>query len=91
MKLCLERVLPRCDERPVTFSLPSFPAVGNGEANEPFSQQKVSRATNAVTAALACGWITPGEMATITEVYETFVQRPALPGRRPPAAICCRS
>src|SRR5262249_29119287 len=74
MKLCLERVLPRCDERPVTFCLPSFRAVGNSEANEPVSRQKVSRAMNAVTAALACGWVTPGEMATIGEVYETFVR-----------------
>ena len=31
MKLRLERVLPRCHERPVTFSLPSLAAVGNGE------------------------------------------------------------
>ena len=30
MKLCLERVLPRCHERPVTFSLPSFAAISNG-------------------------------------------------------------
>ena len=29
MKLCLERVLPRCHERPVTFSLPSLAARRN--------------------------------------------------------------
>jgi hypothetical protein len=73
MKLCLERVLPRCDERPVTFSLPSLAALGNGKIDEP-SPQNVSRAMNAVTAALACGWITPSEMATIGQVYETFVR-----------------
>jgi hypothetical protein len=38
MKLCLERVLPRCHERPVTFSLPSLAAVGNGEIDEPSPQ-----------------------------------------------------
>src|SRR6516225_6064046 len=73
MKLCLERVLPRCQERPVTFSPPSLAAVGNGEIDEP-SPQNVSRAMNAVTTALACGEITPGEAATIAAVYETFVR-----------------
>ena len=73
MKLCLERVLPRCHERPVTFSLPSPAAAGNGEIDEP-SPQNVSRAMNAVTTALACGEITPGEAATIAGVYETFVR-----------------
>ncbi len=60
MRLCIERVLPRCYERPVTFSLPSLAAVGNGEIDEP-SPQNASRAMNAVTTALACGEITPGE------------------------------
>ena len=73
MKLCLERVLPRCHERPVRFSLPSLAAIGNGEIDEP-SPQNVSRAMNAVTTALACGEITPGEVATIAGVYETFVR-----------------
>jgi hypothetical protein len=73
MKLCLERVLPRCQERPVTFSLPSLAAVGNGEIDEP-SPQNVSRAMIALTTALACGEIAPGEAATIAGVYETFVR-----------------
>ncbi len=73
MKLCLERVLPRRHERPVTFSLPSLAAIGNGEIDEP-SPQNVSRAMNAVTTALACGEITPGEAATIAGVYETFAR-----------------
>jgi hypothetical protein len=73
MKLCLERVLPRCDERPVTFALPPLAAVGSGEIAEP-SPQKLSRAMNAVTTALACGEITPGEAATIAGVYETFAR-----------------
>ena len=59
MTLCLERVLPRCRERPVTFSLPSLAGGGNGEIDEP-SPQHVSRAMNAVTTALACGEIRPG-------------------------------
>jgi hypothetical protein len=29
---------------------------------------------NAVTTALACGEVTPGEAATIAEVYETFMR-----------------
>ena len=73
MKLCLERVLPRCHERPVTVSLPALAAIGSGDIDEP-SPQNVSRAMNAVTTALACGEITPGEAATIAAVYETFVR-----------------
>jgi hypothetical protein len=73
MKPCLERVLPRCHERPVTFSLSSLAAVGNGDIDEPLSQN-VSRAMNAVTTALACGEITRGEAATIAGVYATFVR-----------------
>jgi hypothetical protein len=73
MKLCLERVLPRCQERPVTCRLPSLAAVGNGEIDEP-SPQNVSRAMNAVTTGLACGEITPGEAATIAGVCETFAR-----------------
>jgi hypothetical protein len=73
MKLCLERVLPPRRERPVTFSLPSLAAVGKGDIDEP-SPQNVSRAMNAVTTALACGEITPGEAATIAGVYEAFVR-----------------
>jgi hypothetical protein len=42
MKQCLERLLPRCHERSVTFSLPSLAAIGNGEIDEP-SPQNVSR------------------------------------------------
>jgi hypothetical protein len=79
MKLCLERVLPRCHERPVIFSLPSLAAIGNGEIDEP-SLQNVSRAMNAVTTALACGEITPGEAATIAGVYETFVRTAGIAG-----------
>jgi hypothetical protein len=90
MKLCLERVLPPCHERPVSFSLPSLAAIGNGEIDEP-SPQNVSRAMNAVTTALACGEITPGEAATIAGVYETFCEQPALPRRRSPRAACCGS
>jgi hypothetical protein len=71
MRLCLERVLPRCPERPVTFPLPSLAAIANGEIDEP-PPQNMSRATNAVTTALACGEITPGEAAKIARVYETF-------------------
>jgi hypothetical protein len=73
MKVSPERVLQRCHERPVTFSLPSLAAVGNGEIDEP-SPQNASRAMNAITTALACGEITAGAAATIAGVYETFVR-----------------
>jgi hypothetical protein len=72
-RLCLERALPRCHERPITFSLPLLAAGGNGETDKP-SPQNLSRAMNAVTTALAHGAITPGEAATIAGVYQTFVR-----------------
>src|SRR6516165_3215997 len=90
MKLCLERVLPRCHERPVIFSLPSLAAIGNGEIDEP-SLQNVARAMNAVTTALACGEITPGEAATIARSTRPLCEPPPLPGRRSPRATCCGS
>jgi hypothetical protein len=90
VKPCLGRVLPRCHERPVTFSLPSPAAIGNGEIDEP-PPQNVFLAMNAVTTALACGEITPGEAATIAGVYETFVRTAAFPRRRSPRAACCGS
>jgi hypothetical protein len=71
MKLCLERVLPACHERPVTFSLPALAAIGNGQIGEP-SPPNVARAMSAVTRTLACGAITPGEAATIA--YKTFAR-----------------
>jgi hypothetical protein len=62
-----------CHARPVACSLPSLAAVGNGEIDAP-APQNVSRAMNAVTTALACGQITPGEAAAIAGVYETLVR-----------------
>jgi hypothetical protein len=35
MKFGLERVLPRCQERPGTFPLPSLAVVSHGEIDEP--------------------------------------------------------
>ena len=74
-------MLSRSHDRPVTFSLPPLPAVGNGEIDEP-SLQNVARAMNAVTTALACGEITPGEAATIAGVYENFVRTAGIAGEK---------
>jgi Family of unknown function (DUF5681) len=73
MNLCLERLLPRCRERPVRLRLPRIATAGNGEIGG-MSPQDVLRAMNAVTGALAMGEITPGEAARIAGVYETFVR-----------------
>jgi hypothetical protein len=66
-------LLPRFQQRSVTFSLPSLAAAGNREIDEP-SPQNVSRAMNAVKTALAGGEITPGEAGRIAGVYKTFVR-----------------
>jgi hypothetical protein len=90
MKLCLERVLPRCQERPVTFSLPSLAAIGNGEIDEP-SPQNVSRAMNAVTTGWRAGRLRRARRQRSPGSTRPSCERPALPRRRSPAAICCRS
>ena len=73
MRLCMERVLPPCRERTVKFSLPSIDGALTGETCGP-SAHDVSRAMNAVTAALARGEITPGEAERIAGVVDTFVR-----------------
>jgi hypothetical protein len=78
MKLCLERLLPRCRELPLRLHLPLIATAANGEIGE-MSLQDVARAMNAVTAALARGEITPGEAARIAGVYETFVRTGGAP------------
>jgi Family of unknown function (DUF5681) len=73
MRLCMERVLPPCRERTIKFSLPPIEGALTGERSGP-STHEVSLAMNAVTSALACGEITPGEAETIAGVVDTFVR-----------------
>jgi hypothetical protein len=63
MRLCLERILPPCRERTVTFALPSIESAAD-----------IAPAMKAVTSALAQGEITPGEAVTIAAVVDTFVR-----------------
>jgi hypothetical protein len=73
-KLCLERALPRCRERPGQAFSAVARAIGNGEFDEP-RPQNASRAMNAVTTALACGQIAPGEAATSAGVGDVRATR----------------
>jgi hypothetical protein len=63
LRLCIERILPPCRERPVRFVLPPIESAGD-----------VSAAMNAVTSALARGTLTPGEAERIAIVVETFAR-----------------
>jgi len=63
LRLCIERILPPCRERPVRFALPPIESAGD-----------VSAAMNAVTSALARGNLTPGEAERIAIVVETFAR-----------------
>jgi Family of unknown function (DUF5681) len=71
MRLCIERILPPCRERPVRFALPSIESAAD-----------VSAAMNAVTSALAKGTITPGEAERIAMVVESFARAIATTKRR---------
>jgi hypothetical protein len=73
MRLCMERLLPPCRERTVKFSLPPIEGALTGETSGPLTRE-VSLAMNAVTSALACGEITPGEAEAIAGVVDTFVR-----------------
>jgi Family of unknown function (DUF5681) len=63
LRLCIERILPPSRERPVKLSLPPIETAAD-----------VLAAINAVTSALACGTITPGEAARIAMVVATFAR-----------------
>jgi hypothetical protein len=69
----MERVLPPYRVRTVKFSLPPIEGALTGETSGP-STHEVSLAMNAVTSALACGEIRPGEAETIAGVVDTFVR-----------------
>src|SRR6516165_4096077 len=71
LRLCIERILPPCRERPVRFTLLPIE-----------SSEDISAAMNAVTAALARGIITPGEAERIANVVDTFAQAIATTKRR---------
>ena len=83
LRLCLDRLLPPCRERPVTFRLPPLEAAPAGEAHEP-SPHGIALAMNAVISALASGEITPGEAERIARVVETFVAAIATTRREGP-------
>ena len=63
LRLCIERILPPCRERPVSFTLAPIEDAGD-----------VSAAMNAVISALARGALTPGESERIAVVVETFAR-----------------
>ena len=71
LRLCIERILPPCRERPVKFTLPPIE-----------SSEDISVAMNAVTAAIARGIITPGEAERIANVIDTFARAIATTKRR---------
>jgi hypothetical protein len=64
MRLCLERILPRCREYMVKFALAPIESALTGQARG-LKAHDVAGAMKAVTSALAGGMITPGEAATI--------------------------
>ena len=71
LRLCIERILPPCRERPVKFTLPPIENAAD-----------ISAAMNAVTSALARGIITPGDAERIANVVDTFARAIATTKRR---------
>jgi Family of unknown function (DUF5681) len=63
LRLCIERILPRCHERHVKFALPPIESAAD-----------IAAVMKAVTSALADGEITPGEAGRIAGVIDTFVR-----------------
>jgi hypothetical protein len=63
LRLCVERLLPVCRERPVRFKLPPIETPAD-----------IAACMKAVTSALANGEITPGEAGRIAAMIDTFVR-----------------
>ena len=71
LRLCIERIVPPCRERPVKFTLPPIENAAD-----------IAAAMNAVIAALARGIVTPGEAERIANVVDTFARAIATTKRR---------
>ena len=71
LRLCIERILPPCRERPVKFTLPPIENAAD-----------IAAAMRAVTSALARGIITPGEAERIANVVDAFARAIATTKRR---------
>ncbi len=63
LRLCLDRLVPPCRDRPVHFTLPTLN-----------SADDASKAMAAITAAVACGELTPIEAAELSSLVEVFVR-----------------
>ncbi len=63
LRLCLERILPPCRERAVSFALPPVESAAD-----------IAPPMKAVAAALADGVITPGEGEAIARIVDIFVR-----------------
>jgi SPP1 family predicted phage head-tail adaptor len=63
LRLCLERVVPRRKDRPVTFEIP--PIKDAAEA---------ATAMAAILTAVSAGQITPGEATEVARLVETFIK-----------------
>jgi hypothetical protein len=63
LRLCLERILPPRRDRPVHFEIPKLN-----------SADDAGKAMAAITAAVACGHLTPTEAAELSNVIGSYVK-----------------
>jgi hypothetical protein len=63
LRLCLDRLLPPRRDRPVNFRIPPLN-----------SAEDASNALSAITAAVACGELTPTEAGELSHVVEAYVK-----------------
>jgi hypothetical protein len=63
LRLVLERILPPCKDRPVTFTLPKLETAADAV-----------KATAALVEAVASGDLTPGEAGELAKLVEGFVK-----------------
>jgi hypothetical protein len=63
LRMCLDRILPPRRDRPVHFTIP--------ELN---SATDASKAMAAITAAVACGELTPAEAGELARLVESYVK-----------------
>jgi hypothetical protein len=63
LRLCLERVLPTRQDRPVSFSVPAIASAGDAAI-----------AMGALLAAVAAGNVTPSEAGEVSRIVEAYVE-----------------
>jgi hypothetical protein len=74
LRLCIDRIIAPQKEQPIAFAMPPIGKLGGGAGD-------LAAAMNAVTVAAAGGAMTPGEAASLAQVFEAYARVIAVTAR----------